>query len=161
MFIFGHLGFARLIAKPFDKLMPLGTVLLGSLLPDIIDKSVFYFLNLAPGTRSLAHTFIVLLFVATIEKRIVKAWSRCALACGVFTHQFCDYVGDLLVVPEVFSRDIKIFLWPALCILFPSTAHLSAVEQALRMTEPYFMTTEIAGLFLLIFLRTSVRSKAV
>ena len=151
MLIFGHLGFARLLAEPFRRQRPLSLLLAGSLLPDIIDKLVFYVSDFSPGTRAVGHTLLFATFIACAEKSRSKKWMRCPLAFGISTHLICDYVGDFFAMPSSYARNLKILLWPALGKTFPPTTHLNFVQQATRVTEPYYLATEMIGISILIF----------
>jgi len=88
MYFFGHIGLTLLLG--FMIFLPMVFLLMGSMLPDIIDKPLF-FLGLAPSGRYIAHTllFVALSFVATwiITRKFLSGLS---LAFGVLMH----LVGD-------------------------------------------------------------------
>ena len=149
MFIFGHLGLGRLLAEPCRIQRPMSLVLFGSLLPDIVDKSIFYITGSMPGTRSLGHTLLFVICIATIEGRRSGNWKRFPLAFGIFTHLIGDYVGDYFALSASFSRNLRILLWPILGESFPATPHLNFSQQAIRLTGPYFLSTEILGICVL------------
>jgi hypothetical protein len=104
MWIFGHLGFGSKIAEPFARRLPLAWLLLGTILPDLIDKPLYYLSSLSTGkhgfeigliscTRTLGHTGLLALLLAglaTIRKSKILA----ALALGTATHLAIDGFQD-------------------------------------------------------------------
>jgi hypothetical protein len=75
MMIFGHLGIGLRLARPFS--VPPGWLLLGTLLPDLLDKTTYYGLSVAlgargadlgliSGTRTFGHTAAFLLLLALV-----------------------------------------------------------------------------------------------
>ena len=82
-------------------------VLLGSLLPDIIDKCILFFLagERFKSGRLFAHSllFLILLFALgiTIRYAYKKSWGIILAAC-VFIHQILDMMW----------MQLNIFLWP-------------------------------------------------
>src|SRR4051812_43545813 len=104
MFVFGHLGIGSKLATPWAQGLPRRWLLVGTLLPDLIDKPLYYGLSFATGksgtdlglisgTRTFGHTalFLVLLALGSIIRR-----SRilAALALGTATHLLIDNFGD-------------------------------------------------------------------
>ena len=60
MFFFGHLGAGSRLASPFSKGLPRGLLLLGTLLPDLIDKPLFYGLLFLRGLEETSQaSFLV------------------------------------------------------------------------------------------------------
>ena len=78
MFLLGHLGIGRELVKPFSKGLPLAGIFLGTILPDLIDKPLYYSLavithkwgselGLISGTRTFGHTAAFLLLLTFIS----------------------------------------------------------------------------------------------
>jgi hypothetical protein len=91
MFIFGHLGIGRRLASPWRARLPALPLMLGMLLPDLIDKPLYY-ARISPfisSTRTLGHTFLFLILLCgyAVARRSSTA---AALAVGVVTHLLLD-----------------------------------------------------------------------
>src|SRR4051812_22338745 len=108
MIFFGHLGFGLKLANPFlgqkSGRFPLKWLLVGTLLPDVIDKSLYYGLSwlnglrgadlgLISGTRTLGHSALFLLLLAGFAA-LLKSRPLAALTLGVATHLLVDHLGD-------------------------------------------------------------------
>lgn len=106
MFVFGHMGIGKRLAGPFGARLPTKWLLLGTLMPDIIDKCIFYISSLfvgietvkmsfLGGSRAIGHTglfLIALSLFAYIRKSKILA----ALVMGMATHLVLDNIGDHL-----------------------------------------------------------------
>ena len=133
--------------------LPARWLIAGCLLPDLIDKPLFYVLlwsrgtahPLISGSRSIAHSglfLLALLAVALIARR-PAAW---AVTAGVATHLLLDIGGDLITgSPPDASIWIAIF-FPALGWRFP-VAHFTSLSEHLRLSAEnlYVVAGEIAG----------------
>ena len=108
-----HLGIGLRLAKPFGRL-PVRWVLLGTLLPDLIDKPLYYGLKFAlepahpalgiiTGTRTFGHTGLLLVtllgWALAFGKHPTRRGRFAALAVGMATHLFLDAVADRLTPP--------------------------------------------------------------
>lgn len=100
----GHLGIGSKIAQPFAKKLPYRWLLLGTLLPDLIDKPLYYGASLITGktageigllscTRTVGHTALFLCFV-TGTALVRKSKILGAIALGISTHLLLDGVQD-------------------------------------------------------------------
>src|ERR1700733_5728748 len=100
MIFFGHLGIGLKTAQPFRRDLPLKPLLLGTLLPDLIDKTLYYGLSFATGrrgaelrlisgTRTFGHTILFTLALGAIAARR-RSKTLAALALGSATHLFLD-----------------------------------------------------------------------
>jgi hypothetical protein len=158
MFPLGHLGIGLETARPFRRALPLKPLLLGTLVPDMLDKPLYYGLALATGrhgrelgivagTRNFGHTVLLtagLAGLASMRRSKVLA----ALALGSATHLLLDLVSDFL---ENGARDtFKALLWPLLGWQFPFYAKFGLHDHFLRIQEPVIFTSEIIGALLLI-----------
>jgi membrane-bound metal-dependent hydrolase YbcI (DUF457 family) len=111
MFVLGHLGIGKRMVDLLRVELPARFVLLGTLLPDLIDKPLYYALTLwtgrtgadvglISGTRTFGHSGLLLIAVAAVWRfraraaspRAGRAWL--ALWLGMVTHVLLDLVGD-------------------------------------------------------------------
>ena len=119
MFALGHLGLGKKVATPlyrrFDE-REKRAFFLGALLPDLIDKPLFYIpfwwsgrngeaTRILSGTHLFAHTGVFLLILFT-GARLRHSLVLRALAIGVATHFVLDGVG--------LSMGLETLLWPLL-----------------------------------------------
>lgn len=139
MFPLAHLGFTSLLSS---RNIDLKVLLLGALLPDLIDKPLGHILLPGNNGRIIAHT---LLFSALLLL-IGLAWkSALPLSLGVSMHQLLD---SMYLSPES-------SLWPVLGP-FPSTDfHISSWLDSL--TDPFIIITELVGLAILVVVFTRSR----
>lgn len=159
MLFLGHLGIGGRIGKFVSRDLPFGWLLLGTILPDVIDKSLYHGLvfltgkhgaelGLFCGTRCLGHSgilFILLLVMAlfTGSRPLI------AVCLGMFTHLLIDVAGDSL---ELFDRSAsaRAILYPVMGPLY--VADYASVSQHVssRLRSAYVIVGEIVGLALLI-----------
>lgn len=119
MFILGHAGVGKALADRLTRSLPVVPLLIGTLLPDLIDKPLYYS-GLWPfitSTRSFGHTGLLLLLLATI------AWSRGslplkALVVGMATHMVLDVGMDAVRWPDELTPALIAPLWPLLGVSF-------------------------------------------
>jgi hypothetical protein len=106
MLLFGHMGIGSKLASPWARSLPVGAVLLGTLVPDLIDKPLYYGLQLATGmhgadlglvssTRTFGHTALLLVAV-TLFAVFRRSRFVAAIAIGMATHLFLDNLSDTL-----------------------------------------------------------------
>ena len=104
MFVLGHLGMGALLARPWSAGIRRRWLMLGTLLPDLLDKSLYYGLSwstgrsgqelgLVSGTRTFGHTALFLLGL-TLLAGVRKSKIFGALALGVATHLLLDQLGE-------------------------------------------------------------------
>jgi len=161
MFVLGHLGFGSTMLRQFAKL-PRAAVFLGCVLPDLIDKPLYYGLVLATGkraaelglisgSRTLGHTGIFLLLLLALA-----AWRRSpallAVALGVVTHLFLDELGDLVYATPLQSSMALAIFFPLLGPHFPIMPFKDASEHLFSILgNPYVIFGEVAGAGLLLY----------
>lgn len=131
MYPLAHLGIGSLIARPVSTNLPFRWLLVGTLLPDLIDKPVFFALGLfehfrtggwVPGKRGFAHTALfLLLLVAVAVFRRSASWSACAI--GTATHLLLDTVSKLFGAHHSASDSLIVLLWPFLGWDFPTMSY--------------------------------------
>ena len=163
MLLFGHLGLGSNIVSPLAKGLPRRPLLLGTLLPDLIDKPLYYgmlflFRNLdlaqdltqspgaqlplVHGTRSFGHTalFVLILTFAAILKR-----SRilAALSLGVSSHLLIDSFSN-----ENFHLASSL-LWPWGGFDFPHHRyHQMSDYYSFILNNPVILGGELTGIVL-------------
>ena len=148
--LFGHLGIGSKLASPWKKGLPFGVLLVGTMLPDLVDKPLYYS-GLAPGlitgTRTFGHTA---LFCATLWAVGLAARSRvfAALALGVASHLLLDNFVDRFM-PNPGSEGLLALLWPFLGTRFPVLPYRTIGEQVATVFQPVMIGAEVVGLALL------------
>jgi hypothetical protein len=153
LFVLGHVGIGT---RLLDRLrLPAGPLFFGCLLPDIIDKPLFYLVGpgtwpLVMGTRTFAHTgiFFLLLLGAALATR--SAALR-AVALGVGTHLLLDLGSDLVSFPPIEDATSLSVFFPLLGVRFPVAPFKTLREHLLlNATSSYVLAGEVIGLVLLI-----------
>jgi hypothetical protein len=138
MFLLGHVGIGKkLAARPYRDFSRVDkrAFFVGTLLPDLIDKPLYYIpawltgkhgaaAGILSGTHLFAHTGLFLL-VLVVAGLVTRSRPLRALAIGVATHLALDGVGLTL--------NLKTLLWPLFGWHFPTypfrslTAHLGTI----------------------------------
>jgi hypothetical protein len=155
VFALGHLGLGKKIAaRPFRRFSPVErrAFFLGALLPDLIDKPLFYipfwltakrsaegFLS---GTHLFAHTglFLVALVIAAL---ITRSVALRAVAIGVATHLVLDCVG--------LSMGLGTLLWPLFGRHFPAYPFTNLGQHLTTILNPVTLAGELAGAAILLW----------
>ena len=123
-------------------------LLVGSLLPDIIDKPVgqYFFRETFNNGRIFSHTILFLVVVSAIGyyvfKRHRNVWML-SLAAGTLMH---------LVLDEMWNTPATLF-WPFMGVSFPAvelTGWAASILEAL-FSEPFLYITEAVGLVILVW----------
>ena len=160
MFVLGHLGVGRAIIGPLRRALPFVPFAAGALLPDVIDKSLYYahLSSYVSCTRTFAHTGLFL-GVAALTAWGVRSRIWTALAVGIATHLLLDGLMDL------FSREPSsafiALTWPFLHDRFASYDFASPLDQLGQIWRPRIMLAEAVGLaWLAREYSTSRRSRA-
>ena len=147
MFALGHLGIGKKIAaRPYHRFAPVEkrAFFLGALLPDLIDKPLFYVPfwltgrrgEILSGTHLFAHTGLFLLAL------IVAAWltrsgALRAVAIGVATHFVLDCVG--------LSMGLGTLLWPLFGWHFPAFPFSNVGQHLATVLNPITLAGELVG----------------
>ena len=158
MFVLGHMGIGLKTARPFRRDLPLKPLLLGTLLPDLIDKPLYYGLSfstgrhgaalgLISGTRTFGHT---ILLTASLGALAAARRSKvlAALTLGAATHLLLDAVSDVCTHRTDFS--LRVLVWPLLGWRFPAYAHVGLGEHLGHVMEPFFLFAELLGAAILL-----------
>lgn len=162
MFLLGHLGIGSWLAARKVRAEQVGFVLFGTLLPDLIDKPLYYALvfatgrrgaelGLVSGTRTFGHTLLLVVVLWTVLPRRAGT----PLGLGLLTHLALDELGDVvgLVAPMLGTRPrpgtITAILFPLLGARFPVSPFQSALEHIASLENAYVMAGEFVGAGLL------------
>jgi membrane-bound metal-dependent hydrolase YbcI (DUF457 family) len=159
MFILGHLGIGSRLVKPWTRGLRLRWVFLGTLLPDLIDKPLYYGgvwltgrrgadLGLISGTRTFGHTALFLLGLTG-----VAVWKRsrflAAVCFGVASHLFLDNLGDYFGARGHGIGTEYALLFPLLGAKFPVMPYDNLKQQLSSVIHPYILIGEVLGGLLL------------
>jgi len=160
MFLFAHLGMGRALVRPWHGRLPWVPLALGMLLPDLIDKPLYY-LHASPFfscTRTVGHTALfaaMVLGVAALRKS-PRGW---ALGVGVATHLVLDNVFDAVVGGGLGSAWIAL-VWPLAGWDFYRVT-FTLTEHAGKLVSLPTIACEVVGLALLALERRHARPIAV
>jgi len=152
MLLFAHMGIALALAG-LVKRADLLFVLLGSILPDLIDKPLGLLVFGTPAMgRTFAHTLLFLLILAALAlyTRDIRVASLCG---GVFAHLALDFIWQSPVI----------FFWPLLGS-FPLAEYLDPVSYMQMLLhgleEPMVLVPECLGLAYILYLLYKVWPEA-
>ncbi len=162
MFFFGHLGIGSKLVAPFTRGLPKSAIFLGTLLPDLLDKPLYYGLSwlthkhgaqlgLISGTRTFGHSAFLLL-ILTLYNLKKKSLKITGIIFGIGSHLILDGWGDHF---EALSETA--LFWP-FHWQFPTIPFADLSEHLLSMNRPIVLYGEILGLFL-IFSNSSLTRK--
>jgi hypothetical protein len=174
VFVLGHAGIGAAIASPRVPKdgRTLRFLILGTLLPDLVDKPLYYALSFATGrtgadlglissTRSIGHTLLFcLLLYAFLPRR-----DGVPLAAGMITHLFLDEMGDVFTLffprpgpPRPGPGTVAAILFPFLGFHFPILPFSSATEHVRALVDPYTLSGEVIGALLIYLNRARLRA---
>lgn len=167
MFIFGHLGIGTQIVSPWIRRLPLSAVLLGTLLPDLLDKPLYYLFGsvsgLICGTRTFGHTGLFLLAICLVTF-LARSRTLAALALGVASHALLDNLSDRLLFLDAGSGTGSgtgaeplsawtALVWPWMGWKFSPLIRKSFWDYLLNHLHPLPIGGELVGLLLLVRIR--------
>lgn len=167
MLIFGHLGIGKRLARPWSSNLPSLPLYIGMLLPDLIDKPLYYanlhlknrqlpYWKLITCTRTIGHSSLclglLLLGAGLLRSRLFRA-----LSLGVATHVFLDCMMDYAGLhllhsssTEEVSSALTALEWPELSSSFSVFWFESVADQARHWMTLPTLVTESVGLLLLL-----------
>jgi hypothetical protein len=150
VFALGHLGLGKKIAAlPYRRFSPIEkrAFFVGALLPDLIDKPLFYVpfwitgrrgaaAGILSGTHLFAHTalFLLVLALAALATRSLRLR---AVAIGVTTH----FVLDLVAL----SMGLGTLLWPVFGWRFPVYPFRNLGQHLATILSPITLAGELLG----------------
>lgn len=155
MWLFGHLGLGSQIARPLGKKLPLAWILIGTLLPDLIDKPLYYVIKplfgfeLISCSRTFGHTAILIIFFALLSW-ILHSRAIAGLSLGMATHILLDGVADsILGLPMHESSAALAALYPIYKTHFAAMPFDTFGDHLKSGSAPVVWVAEIVGAFLL------------
>jgi branched-subunit amino acid transport protein AzlD len=129
MFPLAHLGIGSAIARVLPVKLPFGWVLLGTILPDLIDKPIFFLLSRCfpeagweAGKRGFAHTLMFLLLLAALS-RWRKSLILWAVTAGTATHLVLDVISKSTEGGATALGSLRVLFWPFAGWAFPTLSH--------------------------------------
>ncbi len=178
MILFGHLGITLAAVRTADKTIinrnpgldiDYRFVLLGALLPDIIDKCILFFLSNETfrSGRMFAHSLLFTLLLLTLGETVrywyKKSWVLVLAACS-FIHLLLDEMWKQLNIffwpfyDFILSRSYRaVETWSPGILKIPVKAH-ARVEGEITwggirraLSEPYIYISEIVGALILLY----------
>jgi len=166
MFVLGHLGIGSWLAARRVRADSIAWLLFGAVLPDLIDKPLYYALSFATGrhgaalglissTRTFGHTLILAFALYALLPRRIGT----ALLAGIATHLALDGLGDLVgfLLPEAVPRPLgpsvlSAILFPLLGWRFPVIPFATLREHAgVSLESPWMLGSELLGAALLVW----------
>jgi hypothetical protein len=177
MWILGHAGLGYQISKWMGQDKPLKFLILGTQLPDLIDKPLYYFarkltgregsdIGLISGTRTFGHTLIffgilVCCYVFMLSRdrgKSTRVPKMKAIIVGVATHLLLDFFSKMEVFigswgPRSNSKTLEfvthVLCWPAFGLNFPG----QDLKQVMTFTDilppPIVFLSDIVGAIIL------------
>ena len=160
MLILGHLGIGKALVSPLTRRLQRRWVYLGTLLPDLIDKPLYYTLSwatgkhglelgLISGTRTFGHTALFAIAI-TVGALVRKSKVLAALSLGIASHLLLDSVADhLWDAGGATPSDISLF-WPLKGIQMPIAQFTNILDHVRNKQQPTYLLAELLGAILLI-----------
>ena len=171
MLIFGHMGIGYKITSPLKNINHIALFFLGTLAPDIFDKSLYLVMvwltgrhgediGLISGTRTFAHTLypLMLIFLLSKSKSVYKSHSL-EIALGMTTHLLLDCISSLILYPDKFIDYWTVLFWPMLGFKFPSTHYNNLEGFANYVFNGYLILFECIGFAILSYYYLKHRQK--
>lgn len=173
MFILGHIGIGSRLGALIPRVRDAGTprwLILGTLLPDLVDKPLYYGLKLATGregaelgliscTRTVGHSALFALLVWLALRALGRRRAALALLAGMATHWLLDLGGDvtgylahalgLSSAPAGLSS-LRALLFPLMGGRFAVSPFHSAREHLSSLAQTYTLAGELVGGVLLV-----------
>lgn len=157
-----HLGIGSKMVSPWAKGLPKWALLLGTVLPDFIDKPLFYLMLLLArmtggsvgyinNSRTFAHTAIFLLLITGLAV-LRRSKTLAAIAFGVATHLLLDNLGDGLAgyfMPDIThppqQSALIALLWPFYKSYFVISPFDTLAGHMHRSINPLSLGFEVIG----------------
>ncbi len=159
MFVLGHSILGPTLVDKIRRGLPMRWLVVGGLLPDLIDKPLYYSLvaltgkrgielGLISGSRTIGHTgLFLLLFVLLAMAR--RSLSLTAIAWGIASHLFLDNLGDAFGRHDGTPTAINALLFPLLGFHFPYSPFHNVGEHLASLRNWYVLLGETLGAILL------------
>ncbi len=158
MFVLGHLGIGSRLLFGLRRRLPPWPLYLGCLLPDLIDKPLYYGLlalhrlpPLIAGSRTFGHTGIFLLALLLLAALVRRPWAW-ALFAGVATHLALDMLGELGSDPNPESAIWIAVGFPSEGVRFPVAHFTSPLDHLFASARSaYVVAGEVIGAIILLY----------
>ena len=150
MFVLGHVGIGRRLVGSRGRRLPTVPLVVGMVLPDLIDKPLYYwhFSEFISCTRTFGHTGLLLALVCAVAaSRKSAAWL--AVGLGMSTHLLLDWTLDVIFSKDISAEAIA-FAWPFWYTHF-LTYDVTPLEHLGFIFRGPILTGEIVGLSLLVW----------
>ena len=167
MFILGHVGIGSRLGTliPRVRAAPTRWLILGTLLPDLIDKPLYYGLNLLTGndgedlgliscTRTVGHSLLFAFLVWLTVRALGRRAEALALLVGLATHWLLDLGGDVSATltywlgltsqPSGWSS-LRALLFPLFGGRFAVMPFHSARQHLTSLAQGYTVLGELVG----------------
>ncbi|MGZ3651540.1 MAG: metal-dependent hydrolase [Bdellovibrionota bacterium] len=152
-----HLGIGCQALR-WRKWHSLKPVFLGTLLPDLIDKPLYYIpvlltghhgaeLGLFSGTRTVGHSLLFFFLLGLVALATEREWWL-ALFLGVATHLLLDNFAEPFAPLTEYSSRIAL-LFPLYGVRFPIAQHRTLGEHFMLHLHPLELVAEAVGAGLL------------
>ncbi|HEY4341565.1 MAG TPA: metal-dependent hydrolase [Steroidobacteraceae bacterium] len=129
MFPLAHLGIGSALTRVCPVKLPFRWVLFGTLLPDLIDKPVFFLLGhyfhqagWDAGKRGIAHTLLFFALLAAISQ-VRKSPTLWAITAGTATHLILDVISKSTEGSATALGSLRVLIWPLAGWSFPTLSH--------------------------------------
>jgi len=129
MFPFAHLGIGSALTRLCPVKLQFRWVLLGTVLPDLIDKPIFFLLGRyfheagwEAGKRGFAHTLVFLALLAVIS-RIRQSPAFWSVTAGTATHLALDVISKCTEGSSTALGSLRVLFWPLGGWSFPTLSH--------------------------------------
>jgi hypothetical protein len=149
MFVFGHLGIGHRMLGPWRHRLDRWPLVVGMLLPDLIDKPLYYarLSEFLSSTRTFGHTGLLCLALLAAGFTFRRS-SLTALGLGMATHHGLDLALDQLMGGPTSSMWIA-WTWPLHGLRFADSYIPSLAVHVERLLNAPVVVAEIVGLALL------------
>ena len=149
MFVLGHLGFGTTIVRPWSDRLSRWALFGGMLLPDVIDKPLYYsrLWAFVTCTRTFGHTGLLLMALAGAAVAL-RSRTLAALSAGLATHLLLDCAFDLPPFGPNSSAWVAL-AWPFYSREFATYYFPSIASHAARLFSSVTITGEVVGLMLI------------
>jgi hypothetical protein len=163
MLFLAHAGIGEKLVSPWSRRLPatmVAWVVLGTLLPDFVDKPHYYALSWATGmrgealglicgTRTIGHTALFTLAIA-LGGWFTRSRAALALALGCASHLVLDNVGDAILTrlyPDAPAIDsaLTALTWPFWRQQFSPAPFHDVFEHLRGWLNPLALVTEPIG----------------
>ena len=171
MYPLAHLGLGYALVQASPQIrrfrLPPFWIFLGTLLPDLVDKPLYYFcrwwtgrsgmaIGLISGTRTIGHTLLFAVGLLLVSLGL-RSKNIVAVFLGCLTHIVLDEASDLALSKGALNN-VGYFFWPFAQSRFPEIPYHDLSAQLLFSQRWVPLSGELAGALILAIL--FVRQKA-